>query len=175
MTESEKLARINSEVQSGEIKPLCDAELEQIFGGSKTSLNHGLIKRYIQDIEAKTNTKLPRVQIEQLKNALRNKSYSRLDSKSVLLRRREFDKVKDRCILEWEKNTGQKWPTYSEPLYAKNGLSIKKVGDRYDAHHIIENKYGGDHVWWNITPAKFPDEHQAGIHRTGGPARSLFK
>ena len=175
LTESEKLARINSEVQSGEIKPLCDAELEQIFGGSKTSLNHGLIKRYIQDIEAKTNTKLPRVQIEQLKNALRNKSYSRLDSKSVLLRRREFDKVKDRCILEWEKNTGQKWPTYSEPLYAKNGLSIKKVGDRYDAHHIIENKYGGDHVWWNITPAKFPDEHQAGIHRTGGPARSLFK
>ena len=175
LTESKSLAKINSEVQSGAIKPLSDAELEEIFGGSKTSLNHGLIKRYIQDIETKTNTKLPRVQIDQLKNALRNKSYSRLDSKRSLLNRREFNKVKDRCILEWEKNTGQKWPKYSEPVCGKNGMILRKVGDLYDAHHIIENSYGGDHAWWNITPARFPVEHQAGIHSVDGPAKSLFK
>lgn len=175
LTESSKLARINNEARRNTIQQLSEAELEQVFGGSKTSLNHGLIKRYIQDIEAKTNIKLTRAQIDQLKNALRNKSYSRLDSTSVCLRRREFNKIKDRCILEWEKNTGQKWPTYSEPLYAKNGLPIKKVGDRYDAHHIIENKYGGDHAWWNITPARFPNEHQGGIHATNGPASRLFK
>ena len=175
LTNSKGLDKINSEPQSSRIKELSDAELEQIFGGSKTSLNHGLIKRYIQDIEAKTNTKLPRVQIEELKNALRNKSYSRLDSKGVELQRNKFKSVRDRCILDWEKNTGQKWPRYTEPVYAKSGFPVKKVGDPYDAHHIIENKYGGDHVWWNITPAKFPDEHQAGIHAAKGPARSLFK
>ena len=91
------------------------------------------------------------------------------------MHRNKFKNVRDRCILEWEKNTGQKWPRYTEPLYSKSGQPIKKAGEPYDAHHIIENKYGGDHVWWNITPAKFPDEHQAGIHITGGPARSLFK
>ena len=175
LTKTANVSKINSEIEESSIKPLCDAELEQVFGGSKTSLNPGLIKRYIQDIESRTNFKLPKVQIEQLKNALRNKSYSKLDSKGILRSRQEFQKVRKSCISDWEKNTGQKWPTYSEPVYSKDGKLIKKVGEPYDAHHIIENKYGGDHVWWNITPAKFPDEHQAGIHAAGGPARSLFK
>lgn len=48
-------------------------------------------------------------------------------------------------------------------------------GKPYDAHHIIENKYGGDNEWWNIHPAKFPDEHQGGIHGAGSPSRELFK
>ena len=83
--------------------------------------------------------------------------------------------MKNRCILEWEKNTGQKWPRYSEPVCGKNGAILRKAGDLYDAHHIIENKYGGDHAWWNITPARFFDEHQAGIHAANGPASRLFK
>ena len=40
---------------------------------------------------------------------------------------------------------------------------------------VIENSYGGNNEWWNIHPARFPNEHQAGIHRTGSPARELFK
>ncbi|TPN89237.1 hypothetical protein [Aquimarina algicola] len=51
----------------------------------------------------------------------------------------------------------------------------KKLGDPYDAHHIIENHYGGDSKWWNIHPARFPDQHQVGIHGKGSPARELFK
>lgn len=43
----------------------------------------------------------------------------------------------------------------------------QKQGDKYDAHHIIENTFGGEHEWWNMHPAKFPNEHQAGIHGTG--------
>lgn len=57
----------------------------------------------------------------------------------------------------------------------KTGKIIRKKGDKYDAHHIIENTFGGEHEWWNIHPAKFPNEHQAGIHGTGLPANTLFK
>lgn len=35
--------------------------------------------------------------------------------------------------------------------------------------------FGGDNEWWNIHPAKFPDEHQIGIHGSGSPSKELFK
>lgn len=44
----------------------------------------------------------------------------------------------------------------------------------YDAHHIIENSYGGEHEWRNIHPAKFPNEHQLGIRGTDAPAEKIF-
>ena len=52
--------------------------------------------------------------------------------------------------------------------------NIRKIGQPYDAHHIIETNYGGPHEWWNIHPAKYPNEHQAGIHGKGAPSRKLF-
>ncbi len=33
---------------------------------------------------------------------------------------------------------------------------------------------GGEHEWWNIHSAKFPNEHQSGIHGTGSAANELF-
>lgn len=81
----------------------------------------------------------------------------------------DFNRKKDKLIEDWEKETGQKWPKYTEPYYTKNGLEYKKIGDPYDAHHIIENQFEGPHEWWNMHPAKFPDEHQGGIHAKGSP------
>lgn len=90
--------------------------------------------------------------------------------------RKQFTtKVKNNCIIQWEINTGQSWPKYTETIYSKNGIIIRNIGDPYDAHHIIENSYIGNHEWWNITPAKFPDEHQSGIHKKDSPCSRLFK
>jgi len=50
----------------------------------------------------------------------------------------------------------------------------KNRTDLINAHHIIESSYGGSNEWWNIHPARFPDQHQGGIHRANGPARSIF-
>ena len=83
-------------------------------------------------------------------------------------------KVKNDCIEAWEKNTGQVWPRYTEVVYSKSGTILRNIGDPYDAHHIIENSYNGNHEWWNITPAKFPDEHQGGIHGSGSSCSILF-
>ena len=51
----------------------------------------------------------------------------------------------------------------------------RKVGDKYDAHNIFDKFFGGELEWWIIHPAKFPNEHQSGIHGAGSPANELFE
>jgi len=127
-------------------------------------------------MEVRTGTELPKNQIEKLKEALRNKEYKKISPIETAKHRAEFDKVKNKVIKEWEENTGKKWPVYNENVISeKTGKIIRKQGDKYDAHHIIENTFGGEHEWWNMHPAKFPNEHQAGIHGAGSPANTLFK
>lgn len=129
----------------------------------------------MRDIEEQTVFKLSKPQIEKLKEALRNNEYTKLSPQETLKHRKEFNSVKNKLISEWKNNTGQTWPRYTEVVYDKNGEIARNVGDYYDAHHIIENNYNGNHEWWNITPAKFPDEHQGGLHRSKSPCRRLFK
>ena len=110
-----------------------------------------------------TGRKLDSKQKELLKSDLRDNSYSRLSTSEVKANRKAFTQnKKNKLINEWENETGQTWPLDS------------KTGNKYDAHHIIENKVGGKHEWWNITPAKSGSQHQGGIHRKGGPAEKLF-
>ncbi len=66
-------------------------------------------------------------------------------------------------------------PTYIEDAYGPNGNLRKRKGQLYDLHHLIEQNYGGPHVWWNAQPASFPDQHQLGIHGKDSPAKELFK
>ena len=130
----------------------------------------------MRDVESRTGIKLSKNQVEELKNALRNNKYTKLTPKETAKHRNEFNKVKNSLIEKWESNTGQKWPTYTEDVISPNtGKVVRKAGDKYDAHHVIENSFGGEHEWWNIHPAKFPNEHQSGIHGAGSPANELFK
>nr|WP_307894493.1 T7SS effector LXG polymorphic toxin [Bacillus swezeyi] len=151
--------------------------IEKVFGDEKGAIfDSDLIKKYIRDIEGRTGRELPKNQIEKLKEALRNKRYQKLTPSETRKHRRTFNKVKDKLIEEWERKTGQKWPTYSKDVISeKTGEPVRRKGDKYDAHHIIENSFRGEHEWWNIHPAKFPNEHQSGIHGTGSPANKLFK
>lgn len=144
--------------------------------GKDLKIDFDLIKKYIRDVESRTGRELPKNQIEKLKEALRNKEYKKLSPTETRKNRRSFNKIKDKLIDEWEIKTGQKWPTYVENVISeKTGEPVRRKGDKYDAHHIIENSFGGDHEWWNIHPAKFPNEHQSGIHGIGSPANDLFK
>ncbi|MFJ5965626.1 ribonuclease YeeF family protein [Bacillus sp. NPDC093026] len=144
--------------------------------GTVSKIDTDTIKKYIRDIEGRTGRELPKDQIEKLKGALRNKEYKKMSPVETAKHRAEFDKVKNKVIKEWEENTGLKWPVYNDNVISeKTGKIIRRQGDKYDAHHIIENTFGGEHEWWNIHPAKFPNEQQAGIHRTGSPANKLFK
>ncbi|MBC1945372.1 hypothetical protein HCJ32_10380 [Listeria booriae] len=142
----------------------------------KKSINSGLVRSYIKDVEQRTSRKLAKIQIDALKDALRTKEYTKLTPAETNKHRFAFKQVKNKLIVEWEQKTNQTWPRYSEEvLSAKSGRVIRKPGEPYDAHHLIENTFGGEHEWWNMHPAKFPDEHQAGIHGAGSPAKELFK
>lgn len=133
------------------------------------------IRAYIKDVETRTGRKIPENQRKLLEQDLRANKYQRLDAEAAAVHRTDFNRVKNDLISEWEKNTNQKWPRYSEDVLSKNGSVIRRVGQPYDAHHLIESSYGGPNKWWNMHPARFPDQHQGGIHRSGSPARDLFE
>ncbi|WP_342472633.1 pre-toxin TG domain-containing protein [Metasolibacillus sp. FSL H7-0170] len=138
-------------------------------------LDKDLAKAYLRDIEMKTGRKVHKEQIDYIKEALRNNKFEKLTPKETAKHRRKFTtSLKDRLIIEWEEKTNQKWPRYTEEVFDKNGEVARSIGQPYDAHHIIENNFGGPHEWWNIHPAKYPDEHQAGIHGKGSPSGKLF-
>ena len=132
-----------------------------------------LVRKYFKHIQEVTGKEIHQKQIDKLKDALRKKEYKRLSAEETELHRIDFNKKRLSLIKEWENQTGQKWPTYDEDIF-ENGKKIATKGQRYDAHHIIENKYGGDNEWWNIHPAKRPQEHQRIIHGKDSPARELF-
>ncbi len=130
---------------------------------------------YARDIEAQTGAKLHPKQVKRLAQELREHKFERLSPAATKKHRRAFRKeVKDQLIKQWESETGQEWPRYSHDVHNSEGVVIRKKGQYYDAHHVIENSYGGPHEWWNIHPAAFPDEHQLGIHRPGGAAEKIF-
>ncbi|MTH54547.1 hypothetical protein GKZ89_14175 [Bacillus mangrovi] len=161
------------------VNSINDIKSNKNFDKNKTTglrISPHLIKKYVKDVEMRTNRKIPKSQIEELKEALRNKEYEKLSPVETRKNRRDFNKVKNKLIVEWEEKTNQKWPTYKEDVISKTtGEPLRRKGDKYDAHHIIENSYGGEHEWWNIHPAKYPSEHQSGIHGSGSPANELFK
>ena len=160
----------NSTSQSN-TKP--SAKNQQTKGTGK--LDRDLAKAYLKDIEVKTGRKVPKEQIGFIKEALRNNKFEKLTPKETAKHRSKFtSSLKDRLIGEWEEKTNQKWPRYTEEVFDKNGEVARSIGQPYDAHHIIENNFGGPHEWWNIHPAKYPDEHQAGIHGKGSPSGKLF-
>ncbi len=123
------------------------------------------VRSYIDAIERHTGFRLHSSQRTRLADNLRTNSYSRLSSEAGEAHRRLFtQRVKNAQIAEWERQTGQAWPRYTQDLVNSEGIVLRKAGDPFDAHHVIENIYGGPHEWWNLTPARFPDQHQGGLH-----------
>ena len=143
--------------------------INQGLKGELDAANKGLLDsqfsrnalEYVRVIERNTGFKLHSTQRSRLAENLRNTNYTRLSPEAGRAHRRGFTKtVKDNQIAEWERQTGQTWPRYQAGDVPKG----QKAGGYYDAHHVIENIYGGPHEWWNLTPARFPTQHQSGIH-----------
>ncbi len=130
--------------------------------------------KYLNDIKAQTGLAVSPKQQKLIDEALAKNDYTRLSTAESKAHRAQFNKVKNELITQWETQTGQSWPRYTEDLYSKNGTLVRRAGQPYDAHHIIESRYGGPNQWWNMHPARFPDQHQQGIHRAGGPSNQIF-
>ncbi|HDR8155412.1 TPA: cytoplasmic protein [Bacillus cereus] len=139
------------------------------------NLNTPRFQEYLSQVEEITNRKIPDNQRKLLKEHLENNGYERLSKEEVAKRRDEFNSLREDLIKEWELKTGQKWPTYEEEILSRRGRVLRKVDRPYDAHHLVENAYGGEHEWWNMHPAKYPNEHQGGIHGKDTISREIFK
>ncbi|MGG3670242.1 hypothetical protein ABES96_03270 [Bacillus nitratireducens] len=139
------------------------------------NLNTPRFQEYLGQVEEITNRKIPENQRELLQEHLENNGYERLSKEEVDTRRNEFRSEKNKLIAEWEKETNQTWPTYAEEVISKRGKVTRRIDKPFDAHHLIENAYGGEHEWWNMHPAKYPDEHQGGIHAKESISREIFK
>ena len=105
-----------------------------------------------------------------MREEMQKQEFTELTPEENYGHRTEFRKqsTKDALRAEWEKQTGQKWPTYE----VQNPKTGKLEPKNYDMHHIIQNNHGGPHEWWNMHPA-LPEEHQL-IHGRGGVARQIF-
>ncbi|QTD46072.1 hypothetical protein [Ottowia testudinis] len=130
--------------------------------------------KYLNDIKAQTGLAVTPKQQKLIDAHLAKTDHTRLSVADSKAHRADFNRVKNELITQWEKQTGQSWPRYAEDLYSKNGTLVRRAGQPYDAHHIIESSYGGPNQWWNMHPARFPDQHQQGIHRAGGPSSQIF-
>ncbi|PEA56052.1 cytoplasmic protein [Bacillus pseudomycoides] len=139
------------------------------------NLNTSRFQEYLKQVEEITNRKVLDNQKELLQESLEKNAYERLSKEEVAARREEFNRLREDLIKEWELKTGQKWPTYEEEILSRRGRVLRRVDRPYDAHHLIENAYGGEHEWWNMHPARYPDEHQGGIHGKDKISREIFK
>jgi hypothetical protein len=143
---------------------ICLAEIKKLL----------LARRYLRQVEQITGMTVHPKQLVEIRNALKTKKYTKLSAAQTAKSRKRFKRVKNKLIKEWEQQTGRTWPKYDKQVLDKNGDVFREIGDPYDAHHLIENTYGGDHKWWNIHPASSPTQHQGGIHGADGLAKLLF-
>lgn len=131
-------------------------------------------KAYLADVEQQTNRAIGEEQNNLVLDYVSKNSVSKLDSNTLAIRRADFDKKKKSILEAWTQHTGKPWPTYQTDVLSAKGTVLRKAGSNYDAHHLVELSFGGPNEWWNIQPAAYPNEHQGGIHRAGGPASKLF-
>lgn len=129
---------------------------------------------YIQEVQKITNREIPSQQKELIDKALRENEFTKLSKEAREVAAREFKNSRASLIQKWEQMTGSTWPRYAEDVFNEAGDVIRRAGQPFDAHHIIELSTGGPNEWWNLHPARFPSEHQNGIHAAENLARKIF-
>ena len=156
-------------------KEIAEAGTEKTAKEVVKRLDKTLMKDYFKEVERVTRRKLDPVQLKKLNKELKEQDFCKLDKEKLEQHKRIFNSVRDKLIHEWEANTGQTWPVYTEDVLSKTGEVIRRKGQPYDVHHLIEESYGGPNEWWNLHPAAFPNEHQGGIHGANSLANKIFK
>jgi hypothetical protein len=132
-----------------------------------------LFRQYADDIERQTGYRLTPVQREALASELRTTNHAVvLSSAENQVVRNQFNALKENLIRQWETSTSQIWPRYTADVVSTNGRVLRLAGQPYDAHHVIPVQNNGPATWWNITPARIPDQHGP-IHRPSGPLGNL--
>ena len=131
------------------------------------------INLYLEELEDITGRKMSCYQKESIKGYVDNNEVRRIDIVEHNKKRREFHQNCKNIRHEWEIETEQEWPKYQNNVYV-DGRLWRIKGENYDAHHIIELRFGGPNVWYNIFPAISPFEHPYEIHSSDSMCTKIF-
>ena len=127
-----------------------------------------LIKEYISDLREKSAFG------ETITNKALNDSKLELKTPEKLAEMREdFEDNKSKLRKEWETLNNREWPKYTQDVKNENGVTIRKAGDNFDAHHIQPLQLGGENVASNLTPMDLAKH--AEIHSKDGSCSKLVK
>lgn len=86
--------------------------------------------------------------------------------------RKEFDPAtKEKLRKEWEILNNKEWPTYEKDVINDRGVTIRKAGEKYDAHHVQPLKLGGKNEASNLTPLDMTKHSD--IHSKTGSCKNL--
>lgn len=129
--------------------------------------------QYFDEIGKITGREIGSQQMDLLKKALKENEYVKLSPEATKLARNTFGNEKSMLIEMWERKMGESWPRYTEDVVNEAGQIIRKAGQPFDAHHIIELSTGGLNEWWNLHPVSVLD-HQNLIHGAESTARKIF-
>jgi hypothetical protein len=143
--------------------------------GDKIEYNKKLFREYFDEIGKTTGREIPKEQKKCIEKYCKENELRKLSPEETKNLDREYNRLKPKLIQEWEARTGQEWPRYEKDIVDSNGKVLRRKGQLYDGHHIIEKSAGGPNEWWNLHPAAFPNEHQAGIHGVGSKAQEIFE
>jgi hypothetical protein len=158
--------------------PQFGAGYDAIFGtNGKRAAPASRFEEYLQQVEDFTGVKMTESQVQRLKSAWEQHDKQLLSPGDYAKHVKQWEKpgFKDTVIDEWERQTGQQWPVYTEDVVSSNsGRTLRITGQRLDAHHLIEKTYNGPHEWWNIHPARYPEIHQGLIHGKDGIVHELM-
>lgn len=147
---------------------------EKVSLGIGEKIDKTRFSEYVDEIEKITGREIPEQQKELIEKALKEGDFSKLSKEATDAARNQFNNIRSNLIKEWEKNTGTTWPRYVEDVVNDAGNVIRRAGQYFDAHHIIELSTEGPNVWWNLHPASFPVEHQQLIHGASSLATTIF-
>lgn len=156
------------------VKEVAEAGAERTVLEVGEKIDKARFSEYIDEIEKITSREILPQQKELIETALKENDFAKLSKEATQLAKKEFRNHKSSLIQTWEKMTGNEWPKYADDVLNEAGDVIRTAGQPFDAHHIIEISTGGPNEWWNLHPAKFPSEHQNGIHAAGKLARIIF-
>jgi len=123
--------------------------------------------KYISDLKSKSDCP------ESIKDNIDASKLEKTSPEENAKLREEFEQNKKDLIAQWEKDNNTEWPKYTEPVYNVDGKMIKKVGYRYDAHHIQPLELGGKNEASNITPLDCK-KHQE-VHSKNGTCTNLVE
>jgi hypothetical protein len=126
---------------AGGVKPAAVQKAAAAQPKTAPKLPPELTKQYVKDMEKRSGLKISEEQRSLLKTNLQQKNFEKLEGSALKEHYGEYIKNRSKIIVDWEKSTGQKWPT---EIVKSNKNGLVKIEEKpVQLHHIIPQKRGG--------------------------------